>query len=367
MQFQQKTLSDLPNLLCLAAFLFVLTSFSLMGCSGSDGDGSVDTGGSQTANDLLDGSYRLYLFADGTGDGWNQLNATNFDGAGGFSSTTVYDSDGDSTTFSGTYTVGIDGMLTIEDTDISGQTSADGSFFATTDTNPSDADGDISLGVTLKSGSGLDNTVLNGTYTVCQIRKDVSGTMSSRMRITFDGAGVLNGDILEDSDGSTGSLTGTYTVASNGELGMVVTDLSKDFIGNVSADGNIILILDTDDDGEILMMVGVKAASGMDVADFSGDFQINLYNCDISETFTSRIDLSADGAGALSVDILAASDGDLSEQPDMVYTVASDGTLTITGTDNIGQLSSDGEVFVLVDADASSDGEVALLIGIKKS
>ena len=47
--------------------------------------------------------------------------------------------------------------------------------------------------------------------------------------------------------------------------------------------------------------------------------------------------------------------------------VDSDGTLTITGSDNIGQLSSDGEVFVLVDADASSDGEVALLIGIKKS
>ena len=365
MQFQQKSLSNLPSLLRLTAFLFVLASFSLMGCSGSSG--SNDTSAPQTANDLLDGSYRYYLFTDDTGDGWSQLNATNFDGAGGFSLTTVYDSEGDSTILSGTYTVGTDGILTIEDTDLSGQTSADGSFFVTADTNPSDTDGEISLGVALKSGSGLDVTVLNGTYTICQIRKDASGTMSSRMSFTFDGAGVLSGDILEDSNGPTGSLTGTYTVASDGELDIVVTGLSKDFTGNVSADGNIILILDTDDDGEIVMMVGVKTASGMDVADVSGDYQMSLYNCDTSVTFTSRIDLSADGAGTLSIDILAASDGDLSEQPDMVYTVASDGTLTIAGTDNIGQLSSDGEVFVLVDADASSDSEVALLIGIKKS
>jgi len=367
MQFQQKTLTNFLNLLCLAAFLFVLTSFLLIGCGGGDGDGSIDTSGSQTANDLLDGSYRFYLFADSTGDGWNQLNATTFDGAGGFSLTTVYDSDGDSTTLSGTYTVGTDGTLTIEDTDLSGQTSANGGFFTTADTNPSDADSDISLGVALKSGNGMDDTVLNGTYTICQIRKDASGTMSSRMSFTFDGAGVLSGDILEDSDGSTDSLTGTYTIASDGELDMVVTGLSKDFTGNVSADGNIILILDAEADGEILMMVGVKTASGMDVADFSGDYQMNLYNSDNSVTFTSRIDLSANGAGTLNADILAASDGDLSEQPDMSYTVSSDGTLSITGTDNTGQLSSDGEVFVLVDADASSDGEVALLIGIKKS
>lgn len=365
MQFQQTKLSDLPNLLCSTAAVFVLTLLLLMGCSGSDGGGSFDANSSQTANDRLDGGYRFYLFADSSGEGWNELNATDFDGAGGFSSTIVYDSDGDSTPFSGTYTVGTDGALTIEDTDVFGQTSADGRYFTTTDT--SDADGDISLGVSLKSGSGMDESDLNGTYIICQIRKDASGTMSSRMRFTFDGAGGLSGDILEDSDGSSDSLTGTYTIASDGELDMIVTGLNKDFTGNVSDDGNIILILDTDDDGEILMMVGVKTATGMDLADFSGDYQLNLFNSDASSTFTSRIDLSADGAGALSAVIVAASDGDLSEQPDMAYTVASDGTLTITGTDNIGQLSSDGEIFVLVDADASSDGEVALLIGIKKS
>jgi predicted small secreted protein len=366
MQFQRNALSDLPVLLRLVAFVFVLAAFSLTGCGGS-GDDSSDASGSLTPNDLLDGSYRFYLFADNAGDDWNELNATTFDGAGGFTLATVYDSNGDGATLSGTYTVDTDGTLAIEDTDLRGQASADGSLFATTDTNPNDADGDISLGVALKSGSGMNDSALNGTYIVCQIRNDASGTMASRMRFTFDGAGVLSGDVLEDSDEATGSLAGTYTVAADGELDMVVTGLSKDFAGNVSADGNIILILDTEDDGEVLMMVGVKTSSGMDAADFSGDYQMNLFNCDASGAFTSRVDISADGAGKLSAEILAASDNDLSEQPDMGYTVDSDGTLTITGSDNIGQLSSDGEVFVLVDADASSDGEVALLIGIKKS
>jgi hypothetical protein len=362
MHFQQKTRSHFSNLLFLAALGFVLISFTLIGCGGSGGDSS-DSGGSQTANDMLDGSYHFYLFANG----WNQMDETTLDGAGGLDLTTVYDSGGYSTTFSGTYTVNTDGTMSIENTDLGGQASADGNFFATTDADPSDADGDISLGLALKSGSSMDDSDLNGTYIICQIRSDSTGTMASRMSFAFDGTGVVSGDILEDSDGPTASLTGTYTVASDGELDLTVTGLSKDFTGHVSADGNSFVILDTDDDGEILLMVGVKTASGMGLSDLNGDYQLNLFNSDASDAFTSRINLSADGSGVLSIDIIAASDGDLADRPDMNYTVASDGTLTITGTDNIGQISSDGEFFILVDADASVDGEVALLIGIKKS
>jgi cytoskeletal protein CcmA (bactofilin family) len=363
MHFQQKTSSHFSNLRCLAVIVFVLISFALIGCSNGGNDSSDSSGDSQTANDKLNGNYHFYLFSNS----WNQMDESTFDGAGGLDLSTVYDSGGDNTTFSGTYTVESDGTLSIEDTDLEGQISADGNLFVTTDADASDAEGEILLGLALKSASGMDDSNLTGTYTVCQIRSDSTGTMSSRMSFTFDGAGVVSGDILEDSDGATASLTGTYSVASDGELDLTVTGLSKDFTGHVSTDANSFAIIDTDDDGEILLMVGVKTASGMDLASFSGDYQLNLYNSGTSDSFTSRIDLSADGSGVLSSDIIAASDGDLADRPDMNYTVASDGALAITGTDNIGQISSDGEFFILVDADATVDGEVALLIGIKKS
>ena len=367
MQSQRNAISGFLKLYLLAASAFIFLSFSVMGCSGGGGDGG-GSGGSQNANDLLDGTYSFDLFAESNGaDFWNQSDAMIFDGSGGFSLTTAYDSTGDSGSLSGTYTVDTNGGLTVTGTDHKGQTTADGTLFVTTDTNPDDTDGDISLAAGLKSGSSMDASSLNGSYTICQIRND-GDTKASRLSFTFDGAGTLSGEILEDTDGSTGTLSGTYTVAANGALGMVVTGISKTFAGNVSADGNIFLVYDTDDDGEVLLMVGLKkAASGMSASNLSGDYQMNMIAGSATSTWTQRIAMSADGAGTMSIDILAASDDDLSDQPDMNYSVAGDGTLTITGTDLVGQLSSDGEILVLVDSDTSSDGEVILTIGIKKS
>jgi hypothetical protein len=363
---QRKVVSGFPKLFLLVATVFLFMSFAVMGCNGSDGDDD-DTGGSQTANDLLNGSYRFDLFADDHGDFWNQSDAMTFDGSGGFDLTIVYDSGGDSASISGTYTVDSDGSLSIADTDLRGQASADGNLFATTDTNPDDDDGDIILGVGLKYGSGLDASVMNGSYTVCQIRND-GATKASRMSFTFDGTGNLSGEILEDTDGTTGALTGTYTVAADGALGVVVNGLSKTFGGNVSPDGNLFQIYDTDDDGEVLVMIGLKkTSSGMSAASLSGDYQLNMMAEDSTAPWTSRIAMTADGLGSISAEILAASDGDLSTPPDMSYTVTGDGTLTIDGTEQTGQLSSDGEVFIMVDTDNSIDGEVMLMIGIKKS
>jgi hypothetical protein len=362
----QKVVSGFPKSFLLVLTVFLILSFAVMGCNSSDG-GDDDPGGPQTANDLLNGSYSFDLFADDHGDFWNQSDAMTLDGSGGFALTTVYDSTGDSASITGTYTVALDGSLTIAGTDLRGQTSADGNLFATTDTNPDDDDGDIILGVGLKYGSGMDASVLNGSYIVCQIRND-GDTKASKMSMTFSGTGTLSGTILEDTDGTTGALTGAYSVAGNGAFGMDVGGLSKTFAGNVSQDGNIFLIYDTDDDGEVLLMIGIKmASSGMNLSSLSGDYQLNMIADDGTTPWTSRVAMTSDGLGSISADILAASDGDLSDQPDMNYTVAGDGALAITGTELSGQLSSDGEVFIMVDSDNSSDEEVQIIIGIKKS
>jgi hypothetical protein len=366
MRHSRNSSSVFSNLILLIAGLFMLTSLSLVACS-SGGGGSDGDGGTQSANNLLSGDYQFDLIADSSGDFWNQINTTTFDGDGALDSQISYDSEDDSGSFSGTYSVSTDGGVTLASTDIVGIVSADGMLMAVTDTDPDGTDSDISLGVALKTGSGMSAASLNGTYIICQVRHDSERVKASRMRFVFDGAGAVSGTILEDSDGSTGALSGTYTVAANGTLELDITGLAKDFEGNVASDGSLILIMDTDDDGEVLMMVGVKTATGLGASSLSGDYQMNQFGADEYGSWTTRIDMTADGAGSLSADILADSNDDLTDPTAMDYSVDSDGTFVITGSDNIGQLSADGEIFVMVDSDTSGDGDVMLMIGIKKS
>jgi hypothetical protein len=188
------------------------------------------------------------------------------------------------------------------------------------------------------------------------------------MTFTFDGAGSVSGNIIEDSDNSTGSLSGTYTVAADGEFTIDITGLTKTFDGQVASDGDLLLIMDIDDDDEVLMMVGVKTATGLGASTLSGDYQMNQFGGDASGAWTTRIDMTADGAGSLTADILADSNDDLTDPPAMAYTVTDNGMLSIaTGGTEIGQVSADGEVFIMVDANTSGDGDVMIVIGIKKS
>jgi hypothetical protein len=370
MSFFRNCSSTRSNLIHLGAFLLILTLFSLAACS-SGGSGSDDDdgsgGGSGNANNLLSGDYQFDLIADTGSSNWNQINATTFDGSGGYDSQISYDSSGDSGTFSGTYTVGTDGVVSFAGTDIVGVAAADGSVMAVTDTDPDGTDSDISLWVALKTGSAMNAASLNGTYIIAQVRRDDERVKASRMTFTFDGAGSVGGNIIEDSDNSTGSLSGTYTVAADGEFTIDITGVTKAFEGQVASDGSLLLIMDIDDDDEVLMMVGVKTATGLDASTLSGDYQMNQFGGDSSGAWTTRIDMTADGAGSLTADILADSNDDLTDPPTMAYTVSDSGMLTITGTTQIGQVSADGEVFIIVDANTSGDDDVALTIGIKKS
>jgi hypothetical protein len=365
MRIHRNSSSTRSKLIHLGALLFVLIFFSLTACS--SGGGGSDNNGDSGSN-VLSGDYQFDLIFHEGSSNWNQINSVTFDGSDGYDADISYDSSGDTGASSGTYTVGADGGVTFAGTDVVGLASADGSIMAVSDTDPDGGvDSDISLGMAIKTGSGMSVASLNGTYIICQVRRDDERVKASRMQFTFDGAGAASGSILVDSDGSTGSFSGTYTVAANGAFTMDITGLAKEFEGQAASDGNLLLILDTEDDGEVLMMVGVKTGSGMDNSDLSGDYQMNQFGGDATGTWTTRIDISADGAGSLTADILADSDDDLADPPTMAYTVSANGMFSITDSDEVGQLSADGEVFVLVDSDATGDGSVALLIGIKKS
>lgn len=336
------------------------------GCSSSSG-GNGD-GGDNDSNDFLNGTYRMNHFADSNGSMWNQINQVVFDGNGSLDWEIVYDSDGDTGSGSGTYEIAADGTITDPE---DGIVSPDGSIFSMVDTDPTDDDTEIFLGIGVEMSTDMDVSKLDGNYTICQIRRDAGGTNTSRISIGFDGAGVIAGLIEADSDdpGPYDPISGTYTVAGNGTMGMVLQGITKDFTGIVSPDGNIFVILDTEtpNDTEVLMMVGIKESSGMSVSSLSGDYQLNTFSGDSpgASTWTGRIDGTFDGAGTVSAHILAESDDpNPTDPPDMAYTVADDGTLVLDGITGI--VAPDGDSFIIVDTD-SEGSDVMLMIGIAKS
>jgi len=359
------------HLLWRLCTIFFFISFVAIGCSSSSSDN--DNGGSNL--DLLNGTYYLSLFADTGSGNWNQMNKVDFDGAGNLDAATVYDSadmydsSGNTINYSGPYDIAADRTFTFTETDIKGVLSSDGNMMTTIDTDASDSDKEISIGAAVAESTGKDDTLLIGTYTLCQIRHDGAAMKASRINVTFDGAGSLTGTVADDSDdgpGTEDALTGTYSVAANGRLDMSITGLPKTFDGSVAPDGDSLVIIDDDNDGEVLLMVGVKASTGKTVSSLNGTYQVHVFGGDDSGAWASLVDATFDGNGILSAVPIAASDNDLTAPPDRSYSVEGDGALTIGMTNEKGMISPSGDIFVVGDA-SNTDSEVSIVIGVKKS
>jgi len=364
-----KNSMNYPLLRLFTIFLFItLLSIGCGGGSGGGDDDDDDDNGSSYLN-LLDGTYFLAMLADTGSDNWNQMNEVEFDGTGNLDSSIVYDSDGDTGSFSGTYDISADRSFTFAGSDVEGILSPDGNMMITIDSDPTDSDTEILIGAAVAASTGSDDTLLSGTYVLCQIRHDGDAVKATRINATFDGAGAFTGTIADDSDdgpGTVGALAGTYAVAANGRLDMTITGLPKSFDGFVAPDGESLVIIDDDDDGEVLLMVGVKASSGNNLASLNGTYQVHVFGGDDSSAWATLVDGTFDGAGTLSSDIISDSDNDLTDPPDRSYSVGDDGTLDFGTTNERGMVSPSGDIFVVGDAE-NTDSEVSIVIGIKKS
>ena len=354
---------NLPLLRLFTIFLFI--SFVCFGCGGGDSDGD----GNGNTLDALAGTYFLHLFADTGSGNWNQMNEVDFDGAGNLDASIVYDSSGGSGTYSGTYAIAADHTFSFTGTDVEGIVSPNGNMMITIDTDPTDSDTEMLVGAAAAASTGSDATLLNGTYTLCQIRHDGVSFKASRLSAAFDGSGSFTGTVAADSDdgpGTVGALTGTYTIAANGRLDMAITGLAKSFDGFVAPDGESLVIIDDDDDGEILLMVGVKASSGNTLSSMNGTYEVHVFGGDGGTAWATLADATFNGSGVLSTVIVADSDNDLTTPPDRSYTVGDDGSLIIGTTNERGMVSPSGNIFVAGDAE-DTDTEVSILIGVKKS
>ncbi|MBU3917688.1 hypothetical protein KKA14_19345, partial [bacterium] len=155
--------------------------------------------------------------------------------------------------FAGTYTVASDGALTITGLgqDFQAYASDGGKLILVLDDD--DSDDEVLLMVGLKKTAGANASLFSGDYQMNQFGGDDDSQWSTRINGTADGTGNVSAAILSASDGDSGSFNLSYTVAGDGT--MELTDVGT---GIISSDGNTVLIVDTDADDDVMIMIGIK-------------------------------------------------------------------------------------------------------------
>ncbi|RMG97633.1 MAG: hypothetical protein D6706_08280, partial [Chloroflexi bacterium] len=359
-----------------------ITSASGTSCNGATllGASGTMTRASNTAmsNATLNGTYIMLQYIDDevglSQGGFSRTSRfeVRYDGAGNFNYQELSSSTGGAlNSGSGTYSVAADGTLTTSMGDV-GVVAADGNSFTTVDTDPSDNAVAIFVGV--KKGAGLSNAVLNGTYTVGAIKDDAVNltqgghTVANRFKVTFDGSGNFSVNVIESSDGSSYSDSGTYSVEPDGTLTLNFSGYLR--VGIVSVDGKTLAFADTDaTDNEVGLYYGIKNGTGLSDATLNGTYVVNLFMDDRvglvqgGDSITTRMEIYFDGSGNTTFTEISTSTGNI-ETGSGSYSITADGGLIINGKFN-GIVNSDGNSFTFSDTDAS-DNDVAFFVGLKK-
>src|SRR5271167_2502321 len=119
------------------------------------------------------------------------------------------------------------------------------------------------------AGAPNPNTFLNGTYSVVFFK---ASPESDAATFIFDGAGSYTGTDVSNTGGviTTSPISGTYTVASDGTF-TAVDGMSGNVInGDLSADGNVIVITKVTTGETPCIIVGVKQGAISNLNDASG-------------------------------------------------------------------------------------------------
>src|SRR6266404_1734178 len=326
------------------------------------------------ANANLKGTFTAvrYDWGGSFGDGGDLWSVT-FDGAGNFSGTLVVNGGGNvgSGAVSGTYTVAADGTLNISPartSTITGGLSADGNTLVSSQMAAAGfGTPDVLVGI--KHGqANFTNASLKGTFTAVRYDYSSMGDSGGLWNVTFDGAGNFTGTDTLNNAGtvSSGVVSGTYTVAADGTLTISPTG-SSTITGGLSADGNTLLTSQTNAGVSPEVLVGIKhGQANFSNGNLKGTYEVVIYD-DISVGDNgSLLTLTFNGAGVVTGTGVQNSGGLVSSVAvSGTYTVAAEGTLTISGVDLgplTGGLSVDGNT--LVASQTTSGHSPSILVGI---
>ena len=224
----------------------------------------------------------------------------------------------------------------------------------------------ISIGV-LPNASTTTSSI-NGNYTLVDITAQLStGTVSGYNATITLTNGTISGTYTENSGGTittNNPASGQWSVA-NGVLTSVGSAT-----GAVSADGDLIILADTNSGDDPYINVAVPRGSGVTPATLEGIYSVVEYGgTPVTSTFGKAITLFAYGDGTYSVIYSKNANGNITTNNTGTgtYTVAADGTLTLTDADGDvynGAITADGNALVL--ASVAAEQNPAIFVGVRQ-
>ena len=306
-----------------------------------------------------------YVAVGYSGDVWTGMTAVTFNGSDQYTFQDIATSNNNNQSGANEYFMNNAGWITAIDNDgllVQGVFDADRTVGSLAGIDNSD--GSVGIHLLVRSAAGLTAASLTGTYYCVGFGVD-GDSYTTRLAITFDGAGSFFFNDLNTSFGHLTSDSGTYTIDAGGRLQLTAHGqvLAR---GQLAADGSFAALADTNTgDGGIAVFAAVKSGTGLGNSLLDG-FYVGVNNG--SDNFASITGATLHGDGTADFKDIATSEG-YTESGTATYTVDPDGGLTAVRSDGdtlYGAVSPDGAVFILVDTDAS-DGGLNMSVYIKSA
>jgi hypothetical protein len=224
-----------------------------------------------------------------------------------------------------------------------------------------------SIGIAVLPNRNATTNSINGDYTLVDISAQLStGNIYGYVATITLTNGAVSGTYTQNMAGTitTGNPASAQWTLTNGILTSVGSAT-----GALSADGDLIVLADTNAGDDPYINVAVRRGSGVTQATFEGVYSVAQYAGDgITGTFGKAITLFAYGNGTFFISQTKNSQGSIAMGNDSgTYTVAADGTLTITDADGIvssGAISADGNALVL--GNVTSTQTPAIWVGVRQ-
>ncbi len=225
------------------------------------------------------------------------------------------------------------------------------------------------IGISVVPNANATTSSINGDYTLVDLSAQLSnGNMYGYEATITLTNGAISGTYTQNVAGTitTGNpASGQWSVA-----GGVLTSVGS-ASGAVSADGDLIVLADTNSGDDPYINVAVLRGTGVTAATFQGVYSVVSYVGKAVATTAGQVQtVFAYGNGTLSFNGTANDNGTIvttNNAGSASYTVSSDGSLTITQADGSllnGAISADGNTFVL---SAISSGEKPqIIVGVRQ-